>query len=403
MGKYYLTNSDNGLPRTEYTHTQLNLAPYPGIWKYIDWLPVNDPLPGFEGGCVTYKSSGLAKELGLNNLYIAFNGYWPQKNAALNTCSFKDLEAGPTVKMLQESKEKRILTVASAGNTARAFANTCHLANLPLLLVVPRDALAKLWVPLESNTERIFLLAIDGDYSEAIVASNELCSLDDFVAEGGAKNIARRDGMGTVVLDAAFAMKRLPDYYFQAVGSGTGGIAAWEASMRLIKDGRFGNKLPILKLSQNIPCAPLFNQVHGGMYSKDCPQGMYDSVLFNRNPPFGIPGGVAEALTATKGTIDGITNSCAEASSKLFYKTENIDIMHAAAIAVADLVHNCEEGNIDKDSLVLLNITGAGEALYKKERKIKYIEPDLILKPDELNITEISKLITNKLEAVINA
>lgn len=122
---------------------------------------------------------------------------------------FKDLEAGPTVKMLQESKEKRILTVASAGNTARAFANTCHLANLPLLLVVPRDALAKLWVPLESNTERIFLLAIDGDYSEAIAASNELCSLNDFVAEGGAKNIARRDGMGTVVLDAAFAMKRL--------------------------------------------------------------------------------------------------------------------------------------------------------------------------------------------------
>jgi len=54
-------------------------------------------------------------------------------------------------------------------------------------------------------------------------------------------NVARRDGMGTVMLEAAVTIGRAPDHYFQAVGSGTGGIAAWEASLRLKQDGRFLN------------------------------------------------------------------------------------------------------------------------------------------------------------------
>lgn len=327
MGKYSLANENNGLPRTVYENAQINIASYPGIWKFIDWLPVDNILNGFDGGCVTYKSSSLSRELGLNNLYIAFNGYWPEINANLDTCSFKDLEAGPTVEMLHEKREKRILTVASAGNTARAFANTCHLADLPLLLVVPKNSLSKLWIPENVPEDKIFLLCVDGDYSEAISVSDRICELSEFVPEGGAKNIARRDGMGTVMLDAASKIKRIPDYYFQAVGSGTGGISAWEASMRLINDGRFGNKLPVLKLAQNVPCAPLFNSVHGGTYSKDCPRGMYDGVLFNRKPPYSVPGGVAEALAATSGTIDGMTNEQAEKASQIFYKAEGVDIM----------------------------------------------------------------------------
>ena len=403
MGKYSLANENNGLPRTVYENAQINIASYPGIWKFIDWLPVDNILNGFDGGCVTYKSSSLSRELGLNNLYIAFNGYWPEINANLDTCSFKDLEAGPTVEMLHEKREKRILTVASAGNTARAFANTCHLADLPLLLVVPKNSLSKLWIPENVPEDKIFLLCVDGDYSEAISVSDRICELSEFVPEGGAKNIARRDGMGTVMLDAASKIKRIPDYYFQAVGSGTGGISAWEASMRLINDGRFGNKLPVLKFAQNVPCAPLFNSVHGGTYSKDCPRGMYDGVLFNRKPPYSVPGGVAEALAATSGTIDGMTNEQAEKASQIFYKAEGVDIMNAAAIAVAALINNYETGKINKNDIVLLNITGGGEALYKKEKSIKYLNPDITVKPDDADINEISKRIVNKLEASIYA
>ncbi len=52
--------------------------------------------------------------------------------------------------------------------------------------------------------------------------------------------MARRDGMGTTVLSATTFIGRIPDYYFQAIGSGTGAIAAWEANLRFLQDGRFG-------------------------------------------------------------------------------------------------------------------------------------------------------------------
>jgi len=48
-----------------------------------------------DSGPVTYRSTELAAELGLNNLYISFNGYWPEKGAFIKTCSFKELEAFP--------------------------------------------------------------------------------------------------------------------------------------------------------------------------------------------------------------------------------------------------------------------------------------------------------------------
>ena len=50
----------------------------------------------------------------------SFNGYWPERGGAITTCSFKELEAIPTVIRVQE-QNGATLVIASAGNTARAF------------------------------------------------------------------------------------------------------------------------------------------------------------------------------------------------------------------------------------------------------------------------------------------
>jgi cysteate synthase len=257
---------DNSLLRTYYFSEILTPKPLPGIWKFIDWLPVNGWIENTGGGSVTYRSASLAKELGLKNLYISFSGYWPEIGARTATCSFKDLEAPPTLQRLMERNDGSVLTVASAGNTARAFAQAASVSKLPLVLVVPESALSRIWITTEPGP--ITLIGVRGDYYDAILSADRITSLPGFVPEGGARNVARRDGMGTVVLEAALTSGKLPDHYFQAVGSGTGGIAAWEASMRLIRDGRFGQGLPRLHLAQSLPNAPIY-------YScKDC-EGEY--------------------------------------------------------------------------------------------------------------------------------
>ncbi len=106
-------------------------------------VPVDRFLNG-SSAPATYKSEGLAKHLGLKNLYITFSGYWPEKGVTMRTCSFKETESYSVCGRLT-SDIKGVLVVASAGNTARAFARVCSDNQIPLLLVVPEDNLDALW------------------------------------------------------------------------------------------------------------------------------------------------------------------------------------------------------------------------------------------------------------------
>ena len=247
------------LVRAQYEKKQIELKPDSyGLYKFCDWLPVKRMLKG-SSAPVTYKSEALAKHLGLDNLWITLNGYCPEKGVKMSTCSFKETEAY-TVCARVDDKEERVMVVASAGNTARAFAKVCSDNNIKLLLAVPSDNLNALWFT-EPLNDCVKLIACDkgGDYFDAINLSNLALKSSKFYAEGGAKNIARRDGMSTTVLSAVTTIGRIPDFYFQAVGSGTGAIAAWEANQRLIEDGRFGENLMRLIVSQNAPFVPMYD------------------------------------------------------------------------------------------------------------------------------------------------
>lgn len=367
---------DSSLLRAEYKSRQLQIRDLPGIWRFIDWLPVQGIIEKATGRQVTYKSLDLARELNLKNLYISFNGYWPEKDASMPTCSFKDLEAPPTMQMLLDKGERSTLVVASAGNTARAFAHVASLTGQKLVLFVPEKALERMWTIVPPG--RITLIAVKGDYLDAIQIAEKVQSRKGFTPEGGARNIARRDGMGTVMLDAALTLGRTPDHYFQAVGSGTGGISAWEASLRLRNDGRFHPELPIprLHLAQNIPNAPIYyawKDLKPDPYQDD----MFDDVLFNRKPPLDMPGGVKNALKDTNGMVYGITDQEASEARDLFEQCEEIDILNAPAVAVAALKKAVEERSVSSNEIILLNITGGGIARMKEDYSRYMLQPDV--------------------------
>ena len=367
---------DNSLLRADYSAKTLVLRDYPGIWKFHDWLPVQGIIPEASGCSVTYRSMGLARELGLKNLYISFSGYWPQRDVRMKTCSIKDLEAPPTVQRLREKGDGSTLVVASAGNTARAFAEVCSLTGQPLILFVPEKALPRMWITAKKGPVR--LISVKGDYYDAITVAEKVQSLPGYTPEGGARNIARRDGMGTVMLQAALSIGRMPDHYFQAVGSGTGGISAWEAALRLKRDGRFGSVLPKLHLSQNIPNAPIYYAWTGLNPAPEATE-MFDDVLFNRRPPYAIPGGVKEALQATSGEVYGISNDEAAGAKRLFEESEEIDILNAPAIAVAALGEAARSGIVKSQDTILLNITGGGESRIKEDYDPIALLPDAVV------------------------
>ena len=381
------------LVRAQYEKKQIELKPDSyGLYKFCDWLPVKRMLKG-SSAPVTYKSEALAKHLGLDNLWITLNGYCPEKGVKMSTCSFKETEAY-TVCARIDDKEERVMVVASAGNTARAFAKVCSDNNIKLLLAVPSDNLNALWFT-EPLNDCVKLIACDkgGDYFDAINLSNLALKSSKFYAEGGAKNIARRDGMSTTVLSAVTTIGRIPDFYFQAVGSGTGAIAAWEANQRLIEDGRFGENLMRLIVSQNAPFVPMYDAWMADsreMLPYDTKKARRDAeiidakVLSNRKPPYSLAGGLYDALKATNGKIMVATNAQARRARKLFKELEGIDIYSAPSVALWSLIKMVEAGEIKKEDCVMLNITGGGEERATQNKELWYLKPSKVfsLTPD---------------------
>ena len=391
------------LIRALYAKKELTVYDDKGLYKYRDWLPMKRMLH-CEATHATYKSEGLAAALGLENLYITFNGYFPEKGATMTTCSFKETEAYSVCARTDADNDK-VLVVASAGNTARAFAKVCSENNIKLLLAVPEDNLDALWFDAPLNDcVKLISCTKGGDYFDAIHLSNLALKSPKFYAEGGAKNIARRDGMATTVLSAVTTIGRIPDYYFQAVGSGTGAIAAWEANMRLIEDGHYGTNVMRLMVSQNAPFLPMYDAWRAdsrAMLPYDDDKARRDveiidaKVLSNRKPPYGICGGLYDALKATNGDVLQATNLQARKAAQLFLETEGVDIHPAPAVALATLIKEVEAGHVDKKATIMLNITGGGEARYKEGKEIFYLKPSLVfpLNPDEKDVVaKVDKL-----------
>lgn len=372
-----------------------------GLYKYADWLPILRTLRHSHEP-VTYKSKGLAEFLGLSNLYITFSGFWPKIGAKMETCSFKETEAFAVCARLPK-RSKQILVVQSAGNTARAFARVCSDNNIPIVICVPKDNAGDLWFrkPIRSCV-KIVATPHGTDYYDAITLGEKICQDPKFIAEGGAKNIARRDGMGTTLLSAVEVIGRIPDAYFQAVGSGTGAIAAWENAERLAQDGRFGENNMKVFACQNAPFSIIYDSWKAGSkellpleaeVSRRNAEVILAKVLSNRKPPYSIEGGLFDVLKASGGDMFLCNNDNIVYWMLQFFNTEGCDIFPAAACAVSGLYKAIQEGKVGKDDVIMLNITGGG-MLNSTKKGFFMKEPDLVISP-ELPAEEIIKAVNS--------
>lgn len=360
-----------------------------GIYRYADWLPIRRTL---KHSCApaTYKSKGLAKFLGLENLYITFSGYYPKVGAKFQTCSFKETEAFSVCARMPK-KEDRVLIVQSAGNTARAFAQICSDNDIPVVICIPEDSKHDLWFHRKLN-KCVKLIAVPHgcDYYDAIHLGEKLSRNPRFFLEGGAKNVARRDGMGTTILSFAEATGRIPDAYFQAVGSGTGAIAAWENAERLAADGSFGENNMRVYVAQNSPFTLICDswKAHSRKLAELDPETgrrqaeiILAKVLANRQPPYSLAGGLFDVLTASHGDAFTCPNDGIMFWLLQFRNLEGFDLLPASCAAVHALATAVREGTVRKDEYIMLNCTGGG-LLASMSKGYVFKEPDLILSPD---------------------
>ncbi len=388
-------NHEPGLLLTNYTLKQFEVQrDREDIYRYQQWLPIQRTLEGTRKA-VVYQSKSLSRMTRLSSLWIAFSGYWPAKSAMGGTTTFKDLEA-PTVLSRIPLTHKEVLVVASAGNTAAAFAFACSQCCLPCVIILPESGIERMQFR-DSLHPCVKIVVLTGfvDYYDAIMLANRVASHAGFILEGGVHNVARRDGLGTILCSAVEMMGRLPDYYFQAIGSGAGGIAVHDTAKKLLCDGRFGQQYPRLMLSQNSPFTPIYHSWKAQQRSlievdqndgKKQIRQIAAQVLSNQRPPYSVRGGVFDALQESQGDMLVATNHEVSHAMALFREAEGIDIDPAAGVAFATLLKQAAAGSIEPDAHVLLNITGGGWIQRSHDYQLVPAQPTLEIKEHELSL-----------------
>lgn len=386
---------DPSLLRTEYLDSEFRpCREFDGLLRYQNWIPgiteLQDP-----GRTIVYHSQRLGKSLGMSNLWVAFNGYWPEQGAVFETCTFKELESYTVLARSPNLSET--LTISSAGNTAAAFALACSRNKVPCLLLIPERGLARLKFRTPPEPWVKLVVLERAGYTDAIRFAEEVIKSPGFIPEGGAKNVGRRDGLATVMLSAFEAMERLPEYYFQGIGSGTGGIAVHEAVQRLRNTCARDDELPKLMLCQNKPFTPIYDAWRSGhrAWPEGCAKQFRSAIeqvhadeLTNWSPPYSVHGGLHDALTESHGDVLVTDNASVVAARELFCELEGIDIEPAAGVAVACLRQSVADGLIPSDALVLLNITGGGRQRAASDFNLIEAEPQLRFNQQSLDLPQ---------------
>jgi cysteate synthase len=163
--------------------------------------------------------------------------------------------------------------------------------------------------------------------------------------------------------------------------------------MRLIRDGSYGTLPPRLHLAQNEPFIPMVSawaaRRRNIIPTMDMPDAaesikkVMSDVLTNRNPPYGIRGGLFDALADTRGLMYGITNAAGHKAEKLIQDTLGIDPDPAAAIATAALIEAVEKDIMKPDDHILLNLTGGGYEQIREDFVLHPVLPLATVLPDE--------------------
>ena len=402
------------------------------FFRYQNWLPVRNTFSGAALPALC-QSRAFARKLGLKDLDLLFSGYSPELGCDIRSTTFKEFEAYSVLANLGGSlnrgtgqttgqSESPVLVVASAGNTARAFAEVALRENLAVLLVVPQPALKelRLSVPYSKDSQVVFVASTNkhepSEYAEAIAISRVFCRSPHFFPEGGVKNVARRDGLGVGYLHAQFcrAQQKAPPYryYFQAIGSGTGAIGSYSMYRRLKQAGCIDQNHQLsLMLAQNAPFIPVVEH-----WRKNCrsftPYEAQESlrrnrqlaapVLANRNPPYAVVGGLADLLRESGGMAFGIDNREIAQMQEFFAAEEGLDILPSAAAAAAALRCAAEHGQIDKDAPILLHLTGGGQSQFQSDfPQSRPVEPALTADWQDLeNSLEQQRQLISTVEAL---
>jgi threonine synthase len=234
-----------------------------GVWGKKEWVYPSlhdDSIVSFaEGGSNLLWAERFGREIGVDDL-------WIKQCGNSHTGSFKDL--GMTVlvsavrEMIRNGKSVRAIACASTGDTSAALAAYCAAANIPALVLLPRNkvSVAQLLQPL-ANGAMVF--SLDTDFDGCMRVVRDLTE-DGSIYLANSMNSLRIEGQKTVAVEIVQQFDWEVPEWVVIPGGNLGNEYALGKGFLLMRDLGIISKMPRICVAQAERANPLYRAYKAG-------------------------------------------------------------------------------------------------------------------------------------------
>ncbi len=320
-------------------------AHVPLLERYRDLLARRGeifPITLGEGGTPLVHARRLGAELGLDALYLKFEGTNP-------TGSFKDRGMVLAVNRAVASGARAIVC-ASTGNTSASAAAYAAAGGLPCFVVLPTGKVArgKLAQALAAGAK---LITVDGNFDEALRAVRELGD-DGSAVVVNSVNPDRISGQQTGAFEIVDELGGVPDAVALPVGNAGNITAYWAGFLRYATAGRTNGRRARILGFQAEGAAPI---VLGEPVAS--PETVATAIRIGN--PASWAGAVA-ARDASGGVIEAVSDAEILEMQLRIARDEGIFCEPASAAGVAGVARMAREGRLKRDETIVCILTGHG-------------------------------------------
>jgi threonine synthase len=322
------------------------------------------PLTLGEGGTPLLHARRLGEELGLERLFLKFEGTNP-------TGSFKDRGMVLAVNRAINAGARAVVC-ASTGNTSASAAAYAAAAGLPCHVVLPAGKVArgKLSQALAAGAR---LVMVDGSFDDALAAVRQLG--DEGVAVVvNSINPDRLAGQQTAAFEIVDGLGESPDAVALPVGNAGNITALWAGFVRYAEAGVTpGGRRPRMLGFQAEGAAPIVN---GEPVER--PETAATAIRIGN--PASWTGAVA-ARDESGGSIEALPDAEILAMQLRILRTEGVFCEPASAAGVAGVERLAREGRLHRSEGVVCILTGHGlkdpDVVAGEEGTLTPVDPDL--------------------------
>jgi threonine synthase len=320
------------------------------ISRYRAYLPVTEATPVIslnEGSTPLIHSPRLSERAG-RNVFLKYEGLNP-------TGSFKDRGMTMAMSKAVEAGAKTVVC-ASTGNTSAAAAAYASRAGIQCAVILPagKIAMGKL---VQAFVYGATVVAIRGNFDDALRLVREL-GADGSVAIVNSINPDRIEGQKTAAFEIVDELGDAPAVHILPVGNAGNITAYWKGYREFHALGK-STRLPHMIGFQAAGSAPIF---YGHVVEQ--PETAASAIRIG-NPASWQ--GASEAISASGGCIDIVTDQEILEAQAWLAQNEGIFVEPASAASVAGLfkciaapVADCPLERVPAGSNIVCTVTGHG-------------------------------------------